>query len=731
MSSNINGVSSSSSSSSSSICRVSIPNSMKKTILNIKEIAKNHSQDDIYAMLKECSMDPNETVQRLLHLDTFHQVKTKRGKKNEIVKSRPGEDSRWKPNHHVRGPRGARPNTFSQYSSSDTGVRLSNSTRKENGGEEIREKGLRNPPAPVVKKVDTVQPLHVEKQVPTSMNGPVKMPNGNLGGGYDLKPDRKDTTGASSESLSTKTPKATAEHVPSASDPVLLFSDDSLIPTAVGGIKQEVRIEQISTEASAHGPVDSGLGRTDPTSNSNQSDSRNVDKSPTSLSRLETEAYKPENILIDLPATENNNGPDRISFVKPSSPGDVGPLQGVEDANSKLVKVRFYQGQHVIIPDHIQVPDAVKNAFSFGSINASFGVKGNRQKNEDIENLHSTADVAPGEAMENFSSCDKDAPSPAMQAEHTDSKQPHSDLLDENRPMNGHVSSSGNNHGQPKDGNLPAVGPPFPIIQTAPSYSFGFMPPMLANTLLHPERFESQARVSSSLSEGSPTVSSPSLTPPLTQSTGVGQASVSPQQIPLFRQPYPPNYIPYGHYLSPFYVPPNMHQYYGHTAFPPPPPTSNVFLPPPSATAATKTTSAHYKPGVNARNQAPNGVPAGYGVYNSSQAAMTSGIPSTSGDLMPTVSKDNYIYSGQQSEGSTVWLPTPGRDPASFPLNSFLSHFPPQGHQGPFAVYHTLQPMPNPAPGLPLMQQSQEVIGPVDSVGPPSNGYQPHINWNM
>ncbi|XP_074292906.1 GBF-interacting protein 1-like isoform X2 [Silene latifolia] len=687
---------------SSSTSRVSIPNSMKKTILNIKEIAKNHSQEDIYAMLKECSMDPNETVQRLLHLDTFHQVKSKRGKKNEVVKSRPGEDSRWKPNHHVRGPRGARVNTSSQYSSSDTGGRLSNSTRKENGGEEVREKGLRNPPAPVVKKVDTVQPHHVEKPLPVPMNALVKMPNGNLGGGHDFNPDRKDTTatGASFESLLTRTPRASAEHVPSASNPVLVLLDDSLIPMAVDGTKQE---------ASAHGPVDSGLGRTDSTSNShpNQSDSRNVDKSPTSPSMVQTEVYKPENVLRDLPATENNHGTDRISVVKPSSPWGVGPLQGVEDGNSKLVKVRFYQGQHVIIPDHIQVPDAVKNALSFGSINASFGVKENHLKNEDIENLHSTADVAPGKAMENLSLCDKDAASPAMQAEHTDNKQPQSDLPDENPPIDSQVSSSDNNHGQPKDGSLPAVGPPFPVIQTTPSYSFGFMPPMLANTLLQPERFESQAHLSSSL------------------------ASVTPQQIPLFRQPYPPIHIPYGHYLSPFYVPPNMHQYYGHTAFPPPPPTSNVFLPPPSATAATKTTSAHYKPGVNAGNQAPNGVPAGYGVYNSSQAAMTSGIPTTSGDLMPTVSKDNYMYSGQQSEGSTVWLPTPGRDPASFPLNSFLSHFPPQGHQGPFAVYHTLQPMPTLAPGLPLLQQSQPVIGPVDSVGPPSNGYQSHINWNM
>lgn len=46
--------------------RASIPNSVKKTIQNIKEITGNHSDEDIYAMLKECSMDPNETTQKLL-----------------------------------------------------------------------------------------------------------------------------------------------------------------------------------------------------------------------------------------------------------------------------------------------------------------------------------------------------------------------------------------------------------------------------------------------------------------------------------------------------------------------------------------------------------------------------------------------------------------------------------------------------------------------------------------
>lgn len=49
--------------------RLVIPSSVKKTIDAIKEIT-GHSigEDEIYAMLRECSMDPNETTQKLLLL---------------------------------------------------------------------------------------------------------------------------------------------------------------------------------------------------------------------------------------------------------------------------------------------------------------------------------------------------------------------------------------------------------------------------------------------------------------------------------------------------------------------------------------------------------------------------------------------------------------------------------------------------------------------------------------
>ncbi|KAK6918710.1 GBF-interacting protein 1, N-terminal [Dillenia turbinata] len=94
---------------SSSGARVSIPSSVRKTIQNIKEITGNHSDDEIYAMLKECSMDPNETTQKLLLQDTFHEVKRKRGKRKENVNSKEAAESRWR-SGTGRVSRGARGN---------------------------------------------------------------------------------------------------------------------------------------------------------------------------------------------------------------------------------------------------------------------------------------------------------------------------------------------------------------------------------------------------------------------------------------------------------------------------------------------------------------------------------------------------------------------------------------------------------------------------------------------
>lgn len=59
-----------------------IPASARKLVQSLKEIV-NSPEAEIYATLKECDMDPDATVNRLLTQDTFREVKSKRDKKKE------------------------------------------------------------------------------------------------------------------------------------------------------------------------------------------------------------------------------------------------------------------------------------------------------------------------------------------------------------------------------------------------------------------------------------------------------------------------------------------------------------------------------------------------------------------------------------------------------------------------------------------------------------------------
>ncbi|CAL9013509.1 unnamed protein product [Prunus brigantina] len=363
------------------------------------------------------------------------------------------------------------------------------------------------------------------------------------------------------------------------------------------------------------------------------------------------------------------------------------------------------------------------------------------------------------------------------------------------------------------DTALPSGGHQFSVAHTSPNYSFGFVPPILGSQLASFENSESQPRDISRLpsfvvqppfdpasyyaqfyrsgadSDGrlspfpSPGVSSkyngnvavlpPSSqspqeggvlsaagpTPLVTQASGLVQSSigVTQQQVPVFRPPagmhishYAPNYIPYSHYFSPFYVPPPaIHQFLGNGAFPQQPQAGGVYPAPPAAAATgVKYSLPQYKTGTNTGNSAHIGMASGYGPYGSSPAgynpssATTAGNSTANEDLSTSQFKESNVYmTGQQSEGSSVWVAAPGREMSS--LTSSFYNLPPQGQHvtftptqaghGTFAgIYHPAQAV-TAATVHPLLQQSQTMAGAVDMVGPGGSVYQQpqhaQINW--
>ncbi|ESQ47351.1 hypothetical protein EUTSA_v10028089mg [Eutrema salsugineum] len=97
--------------------------SSRKVVQSLKEIV-NCSDLEIYAMLVECDMDPDETVNRLLSQDTFHKVKSKRDKKKKT--KNPAESwTRSTPNRRARSSGNDSYNTArgggNRYNSNESG----------------------------------------------------------------------------------------------------------------------------------------------------------------------------------------------------------------------------------------------------------------------------------------------------------------------------------------------------------------------------------------------------------------------------------------------------------------------------------------------------------------------------------------------------------------------------------------------------------------------------------
>ncbi|KAE8696447.1 hypothetical protein F3Y22_tig00110670pilonHSYRG00031 [Hibiscus syriacus] len=114
-----------------------IPPGSRKMVHSLKEIVKC-PEPEIYAMLKECNMDPNEAVNRLLSQDPFHEVKSKRDKKKE---SKDTVDSRYRGANNP-GSRGGRSGSdrytgrggSSHYSLNESGPSHGKSAQKRENG---------------------------------------------------------------------------------------------------------------------------------------------------------------------------------------------------------------------------------------------------------------------------------------------------------------------------------------------------------------------------------------------------------------------------------------------------------------------------------------------------------------------------------------------------------------------------------------------------------------------
>ncbi|XP_010942572.1 GBF-interacting protein 1-like isoform X4 [Elaeis guineensis] len=883
--------------------RVSIPSNVRKTIQNIKEIAGNHSDEEVYAMLKECSMDPNETTQRLLLEDTFHEVKRKRDKRKENI--RDPADSRWRQGVQGRGGRSGRGNYSSRYSSNDIVGGRNVTSRKENGvGTDSGNKSSLS----AIPDTENKSSISISSSVPGLANGPSNVDhpisshsctsqvsgvsqiaskeessaaeNNKLGKTSLISDDVKSGSASgqsvpgSGQSVSSKAASVSGGYA-SSSDPVLLPSLDTCSPGDAGTIKhvigsQRTVVETATKAAScdisgpellslhrkgfsdiSHSPVHgkvrsrsqgSEVHQVSDTSHAASSSlsgptgsrpsstysSRSQQLTGSQKAVVANKEWKPKSTHTNSAQASGTPGTSDVSTVVEA----VSESRPVLSENTtlklekKLDELQLLDRQHVIIPNHLQVPESERHGLSFGSFESSFnlsiGFANGPASDKSTAPPPELSQEIEGNVEDPSSS--RDASPTFQEVDYPDHPQSPSQVPENFSCREADIPSSvpaAPEYDQSKEAaSLAPEGPQYSVVHTAPSYSaFGLVPQMLGSQLAAFESSESQThdttrlpsfvvqqpfdpsssyytqfyrptadaegRFSPFLAPGatkyngniavlpaqtgqapqeggnSVVLSTAGSTSLATQAAGVMPSSVAvPQQpVPVFRQPagvhishYPPNYIPYSQYFSPFYVPPPaLHHFLSNAAFPQQPPTGSVY--PPGAAAATpvKYSISQYKPGTNTGNSALVGMPTGYGTYNSSPAgyapnpAVSSG--NSTGNEDPTASqfKENNVYmpGQQQSEGSAVWIPAAaGRDISSLQASSFYS-FPPQGPHMTFAptqaghgafsgLYH---PTPTVAAAAvhPLLQQSQTVAGAVEMVGPPSGVYQQpqraQINW--
>ncbi|KAI6690771.1 hypothetical protein NL676_027599 [Syzygium grande] len=750
--------------------RVSIPADVRKMIQNIKEITgKQHSDEDVYAMLKDCSMDPDETAQKLLFQDTYHEVKSRRERRKESTNGRSPE-SKSTTDTQGRGARGNR-HPRSNYVSSGGGrnMLLQRDKRASNSVERVPNpmppQMNKNTAASRAAKASNVVPngtSHLSNGLSAQVHAPNSSVNGSPGGpdvksAMDLNTEGSlppifstaenklgnsvvvsDSVTMAEEGKSAMMPdqllvsatSASASDISSVSDPVLAPS----VPWKLGA-------DSINNEKASDEMVPVGS-----TSKEKSLDSV-VEFSQGHLAQL-----PPTSMLTrsGTPMTKSSSKDDDYSQLEACDPLEVVASKVALDkskaSSHSLSMSSLSDGQHVIFPNHFQVSEAFKNSLTFGSFDACLG-----GRTEIIDASGTVGDDKSSLGVESSQGSDVTVQesSPSNQignlAEHPGAS---ALALEHVQPsLENKVLSLSNSMFDQAKQNLSSEAPQDPVAQDVPgNNSFGLMPSILGSQFVQLEGPEVQARdvsrPSNFMNGNATALSSPS---PATTPTPQSTVAVSPQPVPIFRQPYPVNYFPYGHYIPPYYMPP-MHQFIGHNGFTQQPSAGNLYLPPAVTAQGIKYSFPSFKPGSTAP---PVGIPSGYAAYGSTpigynpSPAVTSGTSTVNEDHVTNQLKESHPYStAQPNEGSAVWIPPViGQDLSSLQVNPLFSlpqgphvtFSPAQAGHGAFGMHQPTQTMAAAPTVHPLLQQSQS--GSVETAGLPTGAYQhaPHnaqINWN-
>ncbi|XP_015696727.1 GBF-interacting protein 1-like isoform X1 [Oryza brachyantha] len=380
--------------------RVSIPAAVRRTIQNIKEIAGGHTDEEVYAVLRECNMDPNETTDRLLSQGAFHEVRRKRDKKKE--NSKESTDARWRAGMQGRGGKGGWGNSSRQPSNSTDLTGRNAPVEKEievNPNVDKCSSSL-----PVNPNTDTKMCTSISSLSGGQSNGSsepvVSMEKNSLVMGQLQISDSKGISDLERTpeklvmalgpdvrlSLIQSTPSISGECIP-ASDPELTPPPESHSHGETGSTKHALATQLAAREKVVSNDVSTALQGTSRPSGSSSiavpSGSSRPSSSCSSRAQqligvqkvVPNKEWKPKS--TNKPAHAENVICDKVLSLETISQSILASDSiHKEDTTSGVDKKQsdshLSDRQHVIIPDHLQVAESEKYGLSFGSFGACF-----------------------------------------------------------------------------------------------------------------------------------------------------------------------------------------------------------------------------------------------------------------------------------------------------------------------------------------------------------------------
>jgi len=809
---------------------------IQSTIQSIKEVVVGHSDADILDTLRESNMDPNETAQKLLNQDPFHEVKRKRDKKKESAGQKSFADStaqveqnsQWMKPHTQKMENDQRTPKQGQMSGPTREFRVVRDNRFQHGVVENRpELGHKGSANVQMSDRSTLVQSGRNRSPATTSGDQITHQNAMQNSNSDTTQGKRDAQGTTEKHVKPylKNPQ-NEQHFPG-SDPAHGSANVRIAGGTVGPAQRHVGVVNSTRQFAArsgsqmHAPSGSYA-------NIQRGSFTSVGASgrySAFMSRNIQQNQRPDTMFRGRPtvrsfvaqntnryhqgSTSNQKAVHPIKEWKPKSTKKSPTIDAdnsIADATSpsasncesantlnvnelpeKISQTNLHEVEHVIIPEHLRVPEYEQTKLRFGSFTSGLDSEqvsaSTPQDTEQPEHVqesvqqaseYDSLDAGPDDmdeqarSSQHLSTSTAEISLPPSEDSDRMSGQVENDdglgLVQSDTPIgaadgdNTQITStltafSAYSHEDPNmhtnnEAQLYGLVEPnvHPQVLASSSQGYPSENPEADNAVqvfrMPESNVHSQVLPSTSEALNPQIVSNSPVSISSQQQQHISQQQAAAQMYPQMHVQHFPNFMPYRQLYSPVYPMP-MPNYSPNVPYPS---NGNNYLQMPSG--GSHLTAGSVKYGVSQFKPLPSGNPSGYGNYTH-PAGFTMGSPGVIGatvgvdDVNRMKYKDNIYASTPQVETSDIWIQQaremppmqvpsyyniPGQaTPGAFvpnPANASFNATAQSSHVQFPGLYHPQQPPSIVSPHPMVHQQVPSAIGPNVGVGVAAPGPQ-------